>query len=84
MNKVIHIYRKGQKICDIARLYNTTPIEIFNTNLISNIDYLEDFTPLLINIKSNCDIDKEIYCRQEKRRMSWLLLFQIVPYTLIV
>lgn len=67
INKLIHIYRKGECIKDIANNYNTTPYKIFLDNLISNYDYLEDYTPLVINIDTKCTEKEQIYCNEEKR-----------------
>ena len=67
INKIIHIYRNGECLRDIAQNYHTTPYKILTDNNITNYDYLEDFTPLVININSKCNIEKQIYCNEEKR-----------------
>ena len=32
VNKIIHVYRKGQKICDIAEIYQKNPYDILIDN----------------------------------------------------
>ncbi len=67
INKIIHIYRKGEKLCNIAENYNTTAHKILIDSGITNFDFLEDYTPLIINLNTECNIDKQIYCNEEKR-----------------
>lgn len=67
VNKIIHVYRKGQRICDIADYYNKNPYDILVDNNITNIDMLDDFLPLVINLESNCNESQQLYCMQEKR-----------------
>lgn len=67
MNKIIHIYRKGQSICDIAKYYNTTPQKILKDSNITTIEMLFDYTPLIINIDTKCNTEQQLYCNVEKR-----------------
>ena len=32
MNKIIHIFRRGDRICNIAKQYKTTPYKILSDN----------------------------------------------------
>ena len=67
MNKIIHIYRYGEKLCNIAKNYNTTPHKILEDSNITSIEMLTDFTPLVINLDTKCNEEHQIYCNEEKR-----------------
>lgn len=69
INKIIHIYRKKKKqcICDVAKMYHTTATKIFADNYIANYDYIEDYTPLIINVECSCTEKQQINCNEEKR-----------------
>ena len=67
INKIIHIYKNGECLKDIAENYNTTPYKILTDNNITNYDFLEDFTPLVINLETKCTEKEQIYCNVEKR-----------------
>ena len=67
INKIIHIYRKYECICDIAKEYNVNPYDICVENDISNVDYIKDFTPLVIPIDTKCNEVQQLYCNVEKR-----------------
>ena len=67
MNKIIHIFRRGDRICNIAKQYKTTPYKILLDNNITNFDYIADYTPLVINIDTKCTENEQITCCQEKR-----------------
>lgn len=67
INKIIHIYRNGEKLCNLAKNYNTTPSKILNDSGITNIEMLYDYTPLIINLDTKCTEKEQIYCNEEKR-----------------
>lgn len=67
LNKIIHIYKKGESICKIAKNYNTSPTKILNDSNITNIEMLFENTPLIINLDSNCTEKEQKYCNEEKR-----------------
>ena len=67
VNKIIHVYRKGQKICDIAEIYQKNPYDILIDNNIKSIEDLYDFLPLVININSCCNEEQQLYCNGERR-----------------
>ncbi len=50
INKIIHIYRYGERLCNIAKNYDTTPYKILEDSNITSIEMLSDFTPLVINL----------------------------------
>lgn len=67
LNKIIHIYRKGEKLCNIAERYNTTPSKILLDSNITNIEMLFDFTPLIINLDTKCTEKEQLSCNEERR-----------------
>ncbi len=67
VNKIVHIYRNHECICDIAREYKVNAIDILEENGITNIDYIPDYTPLIIPINSKCNSVQQLYCDVEKR-----------------
>lgn len=67
VNKIIYIYRYGESLCNLAKKYNTTASKILIDSNITNIEMLTEYTPLIINIDTKCDLDKQIYCNEEKR-----------------
>ncbi len=38
----LYVYRKGEKICEIAEKFNTTCQKIIELNNLTNVDFLED------------------------------------------
>ena len=67
VNKIIHIYRYGERLCDIAKNYDTTPNKILADSKITSIEMISDYTPLVINIDTKCTEKEQIYCNEEKR-----------------
>ena len=67
MNKVFHIYKRGERLCNIAKQYNTTPFDILKQNNITYFDYLYDGMILQIPINSTCSEYEQLYCNEEKR-----------------
>ena len=67
MNKIFHIVRRGQTLCEIACLYNKKIIDICNDNGFTNIDSIKTGDIIIINVESRCNIDNQLYCNVEKR-----------------
>lgn len=67
MTKLIHIYRKNERLCDIAFRYGVDVYQMLSDNFITNVDYLEDFTPLVINTNIKCSELEQLYCNEERR-----------------